>query len=335
MILIVGAKSFIGTYLVDALLQLNEKIIVTGRDIENSEYFTSYENLIPINLDITKKEDFKKLLNFNIKTIIHLAGIMPANVDFRNYNPYEYMNVNIEGTLNILEFCRENKVKKIIYTSSEADISEQYNKYEIIDETVPRAINYNNDHTIYAITKIAAMDLIEHYHQKFGIIGIYFRLPNIFGYGQLLEHYKDGKLVLSGFGYFLKNSLNGSDIEVWGDYNKGRDIVYVKDLVQMIIKAINSDHALGLYCVGTGIKTTLLEQVKGIIEVFSRNGIKSKIIFKSSKPSVRSYLYDISKAKNDLSYKVEYPYLDLLKDWKKEFELDRFPHLRKRVEILK
>ena len=334
MIIVIGAESFIGTYLVDALAQRNENLIVTGRKIEKNPYFNSLNNVVPINLDITNKNDFKKLPQKEINTIIHLAGIMPANVDLNDYDPYKYIDVNIKGTLNILEYMRTAKVSKIIYTSSESDIAMQYGNYEILNEEIPRAINYNNDHTIYAITKIASMDLIEHYSQKYNLKGIYFRLPNIFGYGQLLEHYIDGKKVLNGFGTFLLKSIKGDDIEVWGDPNKGRDIVYVKDLVQMFIGAIDSEKARGLYCVGTGIKTTLLEQIEGIIKVFSKHK-KPKLIFKHEKPSIREYVYDVTKAKRDLGYTPKYTYIEMLKDWKREFELNRFPHLEHRVKVLK
>lgn len=334
MILVIGAESFIGTYLVDALVRHNETVIVTGRKIESNKYFRKLNSVKPINLDISDKEDFKKLPQDNIDVVIHLAGIMPANVDLNHYNPYSYIDINIKGTLNILKYARKIKVSKFIYTSSESDIAMQYGKYEILNEEIPRAINYNNDHTIYAITKIASMDLIEHYSQKYNIQGIYFRLPNIFGYGQLLEHYVDGKKVLNGFGTFLLKATRGEDIEVWGDPNRGRDIVYVKDLVQMFLGAIDSKKARGLYCVGTGIKTTLLEQIEGIIKIFSKNKIP-ELIFKPDKPSIREYVYDISKAKKDLGYIPKYSYLKMLEDWKNEFQLNRFPHLEQRVKILK
>ena len=334
MVVVIGAESFVGTYLVDKLISMQVKVIATGRNIESSSYFNNSKYIVPINIDITKKNDLLKLPTKDIDAVIHLAGIMPANVDLNNYNPYEYIDVNIKGTLNILEYIRNANIPKIIYTSSESDIAMQYEKNDILDEEIPRAIDYNNDHTIYAITKIASMDLIEHYSQKYNIKGVYFRLPNIFGYGQLLEHYKDGRKVLNGFGTFILNAMNGNDIEVWGDPQKGRDIIYVKDLVDMIVGAIYSDKARGLYCAGTGIKTTLLEQIEGIIDTFSPKDKVSKLIFKSEKPSVRSYLYDIKKAKKDLMYEVKYPYRKMLKDWKKEFELNRFPHLKKRVFLL-
>jgi UDP-glucose 4-epimerase len=334
MVIIFGASSFIGTYLVDELVKKGKKIIVLGRNIENLQYFRNLENVKAINFNIQNLKDFKKLPNNDIEAVVHLAGIMPANVKKDLYNPYDYIDVNIKGTLNILEYCKNNNVKKIIYTSSESDVAMHYNKNIVIDENTPRAINYNNDHTVYAITKIASMDLIEHYSQAYNIQGIYFRLQNIFGYGQLLEHYRNGEKVLNGFGTFLYKAIRGEDIEIWGNPNIGRDMLYIKDLISMITMAIESSNARGLYCAGTGEKISLLEQVKGIIEVFSMNK-KSNIIFREEKPSVRSYTYDISKLKRDLNFEIEYSYKEWLKDWKKEFEENRFPHLENRANILK
>ena len=333
MIIVIGAQSFVGTYLVDRLVEDGKEVIATGRDIEDNNFFNDPENVKCINLDIKNKKDFEKFPKKNIEAIIHLAGLMPANIPEKEYSPYAYIDINIKGTLNVLEFCRENEIKKIVYTSSESDVSEQYGKLDIINENTPRLINYNNDHTVYAITKIASMDLIEHYNQKYNMKGVYFRLPNIFGYGQLLEHYKDGQLVLNGFGTFIKKAMRGEDIEIWGDPKKGRDVVYVKDLINMFVGAIDNPDSYGLYSVGTGSKTSLEEQVKGIIDIFGSSS-KSKIIYKPEKPSVREYLFDISKAKRDLNYAPKYSYIGMLKDWKKEYELDRFPHFRERVKCL-
>lgn len=335
MILVIGATGFVGTYLIDELLRQEKKIIATGRNIENDKYFQSLKNVTCINLNISNSFDFKKLPKKGIKTVIQLAGLMPANVKKEDYDPYKYIDVNIKGTLNILEYCRENDIERMIFTSSESDISKKYGTDLHLDEKTTRAINYNNDHTIYAISKIAAMDLIEHYSQKYGIIGISFRLPNIFGYGQLLEIYHNGEKTLNGFGTFLKKAIHGETIEIWGNPKLGRDVVYIKDLISMITNAIYSPKARGLYCVGTGIKTTLEEEVKTIVKVFSKSDNISKIIYKPEMPSIRNYIYDIKKAKTELNYIVKYPFYEMLNDWKHEMELNRFPHLRYRIkEIL-
>ena len=116
----------------------------------------------------------------------------------------------------------------------------------------------------------------------------------------------------------IKKAIEGEPIEIWGDPTIAKDIVYVKDFIQMIEKAINSKTAQGMYNVGTGMPTTLEEQIKGIIEVFSKPDKKSSVIYRPEMPSQTSYFYDISRTKDDLHYEVEYPYLEMLRDMKKE-----------------
>ncbi|MGZ5486710.1 MAG: NAD-dependent epimerase/dehydratase family protein, partial [Nitrososphaeraceae archaeon] len=73
---------------------------------------------------------------------------------------------------------------------------------------------------------------------------------------------------------------------------------------------------------------SLKEQIEGIIEVFSPKDKKSKIILRPDKPNGRDFLMDISNAREELGYEPQYYYLDYLKDFKKEMELNRFAELR-------
>ena len=128
---------------------------------------------------------------------------------------------------------------------------------------------------------------------------------------------------------FIKKAIAGETIEIWGDPNIPKDIVYVKDFVQIIEKAIDSEKAQGIYNVGTGMPTTLEEQIRGVVEVFSEPNHKSKIVYSPDKPSQTSYLYDVNKAKNELQYKVMYPYIEMLKDMKKEMNNPWFRNIIK------
>jgi hypothetical protein len=88
-----------------------------------------------------------------------------------------------------------------------------------------------------------------------------------------------------------------------------------------------SNKAHGLYNIATGIRTSLQEEVEGIIEVFSPPGHPSKITYSPDKPDGLAYLYDISKAKRDLGYVVRYPYKKMLEDYKMEMNNKRFEDL--------
>ena len=91
----------------------------------------------------------------------------------------------------------------------------------------------------------------------------------------------------------------------------------------MIYKSCFVNKEFGHYNAGTGIGVSLIDQIKGIIEVFSKEK-QSKIVFKPEKPNAPQYIMNIDNAKKDLGYQPRYDYLEMLKDIKREKELDRF-----------
>ena len=95
----------------------------------------------------------------------------------------------------------------------------------------------------------------------------------------------------------------------------------------MMYKALFANINGGTYNAGTGVKTTLREQIQGMIDVFSPEGKKSKIIEMPDKPTFDSFVMDISNAEEDLEYHPEYTYIRYLKDYKKEMHLKRFNDL--------
>ena len=86
----------------------------------------------------------------------------------------------------------------------------------------------------------------------------------------------------------------------------------------MLYKAIFVDRDCGYYNVGTGVGTSLIDQINGIIEVFSDPNHKSKIVMRPDKPNAPQYIMDIEPAVRELGYKPVYNYLDMLKDFKME-----------------
>jgi len=111
---------------------------------------------------------------------------------------------------------------------------------------------------------------------------------------------------------------------MWGNPELGKDIIYVKDLCQMIYKSLFVDLNGGIYNAGTGIKTTMKEQIEGIIKVFSKENNISKIINCPEKKDCDDFVMDILNAQKELGYVPEYTYIKYLEDYKKEMELNRF-----------
>jgi UDP-glucose 4-epimerase len=314
-IVIIGATGSIGVYLTERLSRNGYKVYTTGYKERDADYYR-HRNIEYCSLNIARKEDFSKLPQKNIDCVILLAGMMPARM--KGYDPYKYIDINVTGTLNTLEYCRNAAVPKIIFAQSHSDVAGYWNTGKYIKDDASRVLNYKGDHAVYIISKCAAVELIEHYHQECGLQSIVFRLPTIYCYWPDDIMYINGEKRTMAYLTFIKKAMKGESIEVWGDPNIAKDIVYVKDLIQLIESAVNSKTAQGIYNVGTGILTTLEEQIKGVIEVFCEPKNKSKIVYRPDKLSQTSYLYDVSRAKKELNYKVMYPYIEMLKDMKKE-----------------
>ena len=170
--------------------------------------------------------------------------------------------------------------------------------------------------------------MIEHYHQTYGIKSFIFRCPTIYAYTPNQYFYVDGIKKVLAYRHLINQAMMGNDIEMWGDPNKAKDVVYVRDFCQMLYKAILVNRCHGIYNVGTGTSVTLRDQIDGIIEVFCPENKKSKIIHLPEMPNSREFIMDISNAKEELGYEPEYYYIDYLKDFKKEMEINRFSELR-------
>ncbi len=326
-IIVFGSTGYLGMYFIDHLINnLDSKkyeIVATGRKDKYPYEFYKGEY---IKLDITDKEGFNKLPSKDVYAIVDFAGVLPAYA--ANDNPYTYVDTNVTGTLNILEYAKKVKADRIIYTQSWADLNGYLKDKEPLKPYLPRKPIYTGDHAIYIATKSCAVDLIECYHHSCGIKNFIFRLPNIYLYSPDEYYFVNGEKKYVSYRYMIRRAIEGKDIELWGNPNLGKDIIYVKDLNQMMFKSLFTDKETGVYNAGTGIKTTMKEQIEGIIKVFSPKDNPSKIIYCPEKRDCDDFVMDISNIKEDLDYKPEYDYISYLKDYKKEMKLERFNKIK-------
>ena len=323
MIVVIGATGFIGMYTVERFLEEGYEVLATGRNkVMKKKLEEKGVKCIP--LDISKKEDFAMLPTENVEGVILLAGLLPANapVDIsKDENAADYIRVNVEGTINVLEYCRKNNIKKVISTSSYADVFCSWKKGVALKETEPRNFRYTGDHAVYVISKNAANDVMEYYNQQHGMQCASFRLPPVYGVGPHSEIYVNGKYYKTGIQTFIENAEQGKDIEIWGDPSISRDIIYVKDVARAFVLALKSDKTSGLYNMTSGTELTLEDQVKTVIEVFG-NDKGSKLVYRPDKPNnTPSFLFDMTKAKEDFGFVPEYlSYKKMMEDYKAELE---------------
>ena len=152
----------------------------------------------------------------------------------------------------------------------------------------------------------------------YGLKSFIFRLPTIYLYSPNDTFYVNGEIKKIGYRLLIDKAIAGETIEVWGNPDRVKDMVYVKDFCQMLYKAVFVNRECGYYNVGTGIGTSLLDQIKGMIKVFNQGENKSKIIMRPDKPNSPQYIMDISSAVKELEYVPQYNYLECCKILRKK-----------------
>jgi UDP-glucose 4-epimerase len=319
-IIVFGSTGNVGKYFIEHLMSninFDEfEIIATGRKLD----YNFPTNIKYLSVDITNASDFQKLPSDNVYSVVTFAGLLPAYTPVDN--PFAYVDTNIYGTLNILEYCKKVSARQIIYMQTWADLNGYLKDKLPLKPYSPYKPIYSGDHAVYATTKTAALELIKCYSNLYGISSCVFRLPNIYLYSPDKYYYVNGEKRLISYRYLIDKAIKGEPIELWGDEECGKDIIYVKDLCQMIYLAMFSDKKFAIYNAGTGIKTTMKAQIEGIIKVFSPKENPSIIIKRPDMPDCDDFVMDISNIIEDLGYTPKYDYIAYLEDYKKEMDKD-------------
>lgn len=328
-IIIFGAAGNVGSYLTKYAIDFfdkNEYVIVASGRKETALF--NQMGIDYVKVDITKEDDFELLPQEDVYAVMLLAAKIPSYMD--EYNGKEYLESNIMGTYNVLEYCRKVNVDRILYTTTVFDISlSSKDGVELMPDT-PKNFSYKGDHAMYVISKNTAIELIEHYHQEYGLKEFIFRLPTIYNYSSYHYYYPNGIKTKRPVYQMIEKAMNGENIELWGDPNYVKDMVHVYDFSQMLCKATIVDREEGFYNIGTGIPVTLKEQIETIIDVFSPEDHKSQIIYRPDKNSSGGFLMNVDNAKKELGYEPVYTCRKLFEDYKKEMDLHRFDSIRRK-----
>lgn len=253
--LVTGGSGFIGSHLVEALLKNGHSVI----NIDNFDDFYDYKIKIRNTLesvgksfdfnftdketdiqkviietvsdhyqlyfqDIREKEGLKKIFeNHQIEMVIHLAAL--AGVRPSIERPLEYEEVNIKGTMNLWELCKEFNIKKFVNASS----SSVYGN----NEKIPFSETDNVDKPIspYAATKKCTEILGHVYHHLYGINMVHLRFFTVYGPRQRPD------LAIHKFAKIISEN---KEIPFYGDGSTSRDYTFIDDIIDGILKSIKS-----------------------------------------------------------------------------------------------
>jgi|TARA_B110000438_G_C15820462_1_gene654170 UDP-glucose 4-epimerase len=241
-VIVTGGAGFIGSHLVEKLLQIKKiKKIIVIDCFKNSSIINLKKILKNKKIFLVKKNicDKKQILKYfkNCKIVFHLAAI--ADIVPSIQKPLEYINNNFIGTLNVLECMREHKVKKIIYAASAScyGLTKKFptNEVEKIDTAYP-----------YAFSKYTSELAVIHWSKVYRIKYISLRLFNVYG----LRSRTTGAYG-AVMGVFLKQKLSNKPFTVVGDGKQLRDFINVKDVAEAFYKAGFSNVSNKIFNVGT------------------------------------------------------------------------------------
>ncbi|MBL4932616.1 NAD-dependent epimerase/dehydratase family protein [Clostridium paridis] len=304
-ILVTGGAGFIGSHIVDEYIENNHEVVVIDNMFHGKECNVNKKAKL-IEIDIRDKDLWRVFEEEKFDVVCHQAAqiSVPTSIE----DPIEDAEINILGTISLLECCRKYDVKKVIYPASAAIFGEP--KYLPIDENHPLNMQCG-----YGVTKHTVEHYLDVYNRLYGLNYTVFRYANVYGPRQ--DSNGEGGVVA----VFSEKFLSGQSPIIFGDGEQTRDFVYVKDVAKANLLALEAlDN--GIYNVATNIEIS----VNKLIDVFNKlTGLELKAEYREKRfGDINNSYMSYEKIKNSSSWRPKYTLEDGLKE-----TLDFYKNLQK------
>ena len=289
--LVTGGAGFIGSHLVDRLMKEGYEVTVlddfSAGKVENIQRHLGVRSFHLVKGDVQNLEEVRKAVR-DVYVVFHLAAIV--NVPLSIENPLLVNDVNIQGTVNLLEASLEENIQQFIYISTCAVYGEAC------------YLPINEEHPImplspYGISKFTAEYYCKIFNKIHDLKTVCLRFFNVYGPRQSEGPYSG---VIT---QFISRLRQGKPPIIYGDGKQTRDFVYVKDVVEACMLALNSQNCGGeVINIGTGKPTTINELAKVLMRMFGETDVKPEHA-PIRAGDIRNSYANISKAETALGYK--------------------------------
>ncbi len=300
--LVTGGAGFIGSNLCEAILEMGYRVrcldnLSTGKQ-ENVDLFLDNPNYDFIKGDITELDTCLEACN-GVDYVLHQAawGSVPRSIEM----PLYYEEVNIRGTLNMMEAARRQSVKKFVYASS----SSVYGDYPVLPKVEGQEGNLLSP---YALTKRVDEEYGKLYKRLYGLDTYGLRYFNVFGRRQ-----DPNGAYAAVIPKFIKQLLNGEVPTINGDGKQSRDFTYIDNVIEANLKAcLASGEAAGqVFNIAYGGREYLIDIYHELLEAL---GTDIEPAFGPERAGdIKHSNADISKARKMLGYAPEYSFGDGIK----------------------
>ena len=282
-ILVTGGAGFIGRHLVESFLK--EHKIRIYDDLSNSSE-QNIASLIKRSIDFVKGDilDYNKLVESckEFDVVIHLAA--KSDVADSVIHSEITTDVNVNGTINVLKSCIQNKIGKIIFASSAA-VYGNCNESPITEESD------TSPTSPYGQSKLIAENEIKKFAKEFGVNYVILRMFNVYGKEQ-------NKQYAGVITKFLKNITQNKEIVIYGDGKQTRDFISINDVVESFDCAVKSK-INGTYNIASGESVSINELAETIFDVFGKQEIKH---LEKQKGDIQNSQADIALATKELCF---------------------------------
>lgn len=292
-VLVTGGAGFIGSHLTEALLEQGYEVTVTDNLSTGKLLNLPHKGENFHKLDITAPEFRQLVRELKPRYIFHQAAQIDVQTSLAD--PLLDAKVNILGTLNVLEACREAGVEKLIYASSAAVFGEP--QYLGIDEAHPV-----EPLAPYGVSKHTPEHYLALYGQLYGLRWTALRYANVYGPRQ--DASGEGGVVA----IFTDRLLKGQEPVIYGDGQQTRDFIYVADVVAANLSALERGDG-GIYNIGTGQATSVLELYRTLAELLRESGEREVPPYRlaPARPGdIRNSYFNPQRAEQELDWRARY-----------------------------